>query len=64
MAYYFPGKDVSELAYPTMTPVNSFRLVFNTYFGGNFPLLEDTSYFSEQTNDANYEVIPNTCGGS
>jgi hypothetical protein len=64
MAYYFPGKDVTELAYPTITPVNSFRLVFNTYFGGSFPLLEDTSYFSEQTNDANYEVIPNTCGGS
>lgn len=61
MAYYFPGQDASTLAYPSITPVNSFRLVFNTYFGANYPLLEDVSYFTWQTNDVEYEIIPNTC---
>ena len=63
MAYYFPGKDVDSLVYPSITPVNSFRLVFNTYFGTNYPLLEDISYFSEQTTDVEYEIVPNTCDG-
>jgi len=61
MAYYFPAKDASHLAYPSITPVNSFRLVFNTYFGGNYPLLGDISYFSPYTSDLDYEIIPNTC---
>ncbi|MBN2115887.1 MAG: hypothetical protein JW730_04920 [Anaerolineales bacterium] len=63
MAYYFPGKDVASLAYSSITPVNSFRLVFNAYFGGSYALLEDVSYFSEQTTDVMYEIIPNTCAG-
>ncbi len=39
-AYYLPGVDSSVL-YPTISPVNSFRVVFNTYFGTNLPLLPD-----------------------
>jgi hypothetical protein len=61
MAYYFPQKDVSSLAYSTITPVNSFRLVFNTYFGGDYPLLEDVSYFSEQTLNQSYEIVQSSC---
>jgi hypothetical protein len=61
IAYYFPGKDTSNLAYPTITPVNSFRLVFNAYFDGDFPLLEDVSYFSKATSDFDFEIIPNIC---
>ena len=41
-AYYFPDRDYEAL-YPTITPVNTFRVVLNTYFGGNFPLLKDQS---------------------
>ncbi|RLD02514.1 MAG: hypothetical protein DRI65_14805, partial [Chloroflexota bacterium] len=36
-AYYFPDKDYSSL-YPSITPVNTFRVVFNQYFEGNLPL--------------------------
>jgi len=61
MAYYFPGKDVAEAAYPSITPVNSFRLVFNEYFGGEYPLLDDDSYYSDATYNFNYEIVPNTC---
>ena len=32
--------------YPTITPINSFRVVFNSYFGTNYPLLEDQSYYA------------------
>jgi len=42
-AYYFPGMD-KDAMYPSMTPVNSFRLIFNLYFKANFPLLPDKSY--------------------
>jgi hypothetical protein len=44
-AYYFPGGD-RGLLYPTITPVNSFRVLLNRYFGFDLPLLEDRSYFS------------------
>lgn len=43
-AYYFP--DGSELLYDSITPVNSFRLLFNTNFDTELPLLEDRTYFS------------------
>lgn len=41
-AYYMP--DHSESLYPTISPVNSFRVLFNSYFGQEYPLLEDKSY--------------------
>ncbi len=39
-AYYFPYGG-NTLLYPEITPVNTFRVLFNYYFGGDFPLLED-----------------------
>ncbi len=45
-AYYFPDRDYSQL-YQDISPVNSFRVVFNQYFGTNLPLLPDRHYFSE-----------------
>ncbi len=43
-AYYLPGHE-TEL-YPTISPVNSFRLIFNDYFGGKYDMLKDKTYFS------------------
>ena len=43
-AYYLPGFDQKKL-YQSITPVNSFRLIFNHYFGQNLPALPDKSYF-------------------
>lgn len=45
-AYYFSDGDYDDL-YPTITPVNSFRIVFNKYLGSNYTLLEDKSDFTE-----------------
>ncbi|MBI3946999.1 MAG: hypothetical protein HY321_13830 [Armatimonadetes bacterium] len=41
-AYYLPGGRRG--LYPTITPVNSFRVVLNRYFGAELPLLPDRSY--------------------
>ena len=45
-AYYLPDGGEGIL-YPTITPVNSFRIIFNQYFGANFPLIEDKSITSD-----------------
>lgn len=42
-AYYLPGVD-KDLLYPSITPVNSFRLVFDLYFDTNLGLLPDKCY--------------------
>lgn len=39
-AYYFPNQDY-RLLHDDITPVNSYRILFNTYFGARFPLLRD-----------------------
>ncbi len=45
-AYHLPDGCDRHL-YETITPVNTFRIVFNCYFGGSFALLEDVTYFSD-----------------
>jgi hypothetical protein len=44
-AYYLP-KDGSDPFYESITPVNTFRLLFNLYFSANYELLPDNSYWS------------------
>lgn len=46
-AYYLPGVDPSKALYPSISSVNSFRVVLNEYFGENLDLLEDHSYFED-----------------
>lgn len=44
-AYYVPGK--SPAFYEEITPVNSFRVIFNTLFDTQYELLPDKSYIFE-----------------
>jgi hypothetical protein len=44
-AYYFPDRKYDGL-YSRISPVNSFRVIFNTFFGSNIELMPDRSYFS------------------
>jgi len=44
-AYFFPGKRYEKL-YSSISPVNSFRVVLNTFHAANLELLPDRSYFS------------------
>jgi hypothetical protein len=42
-AYYLPGGH-ADVLYDQITPVNSFRIVLNTYFGTSLALLADRTY--------------------
>ena len=53
-AYYFPDGDYGGL-YGEITPVNTFRIIFNRYFGADYKLLKDESFFS--TWNRPYEFI-------
>jgi len=44
-AYYFPGIG-QNIEFEKTTSVNSFRVLFNLYFGYEYDLLEDKIYFS------------------
>jgi len=45
-SYYLPyGGD--NLLYDSISPVNTFRLIFNYYFGTDYELLPDKSYYSD-----------------
>ncbi|HMB23244.1 MAG: hypothetical protein ACM33V_01020, partial [Chloroflexota bacterium] len=46
-AYYLPDSTLNIT--PGISPVNSFRLIFNTYFGTDLDLLPDRTYFSPQS---------------
>jgi hypothetical protein len=61
-AYYLPGH--TENLYPHITPVNTFRIIFNSYFGTNYPLLEDKSYDIKLPYIYNFTEKPNICNES
>jgi len=44
-AYYLP-QGGNDLLYNGITPVNTFRVVVNYYFGTNYELLDDRSYWA------------------
>ena len=48
-AYYLPDADPEEILYPSVTPVNTFRILFDHYFGTDYGLLTDESYIVEDT---------------
>jgi hypothetical protein len=57
-AYFLPG--VPEGAVPAdISPVNTFRLIFNQYFNGKFDLLENTANFSVYNKPYEFTIIPN-----
>ncbi|HUF00230.1 MAG TPA: hypothetical protein VMN99_13310 [Anaerolineales bacterium] len=56
--YYLPD---AEGLYPTITPVNTFRLIFNEFFGQNYPMLEDKAFYSAYDVPYNYVQVPNDC---
>lgn len=55
-AYYLPDGDNN--LYPDISPVNTFRLIFDEFLGGNFGLLPDKSYFSPSNRPFQFEEKP------
>jgi len=58
-AYYLPNHD--QGLYPTISPVNSFRYIFDEYFKGNYDMLPDVSYFSPVPKLYNFSEVKNNC---
>jgi hypothetical protein len=59
-AYYLP--ENSDQLYPTISPVNTFRLIFNSYFGGKYDMLDDVTYFSPVPKLYEFSEVPYPCG--
>jgi hypothetical protein len=57
--YYLPGHEDS--LYPSITPVNTFRVVLDSYFGQDLPPLTDISRYSTYQAPYEYDVIENDC---
>ncbi|MCZ6529467.1 MAG: hypothetical protein O6949_03925 [Chloroflexi bacterium] len=57
-ALLLPGG--TEAIYPHITPVNTFRVVFNQVFGGNYERLPDRALYSEYVTP--YDFIDVTGG--
>jgi len=45
-AVYLPDNIGRKLFYRGLSPVNTFRIIFTTYFGKNYNILEDRCYYS------------------
>ena len=56
-AFYMPGH--TDQLYPSISSVNTFRVVFNTYFGTNYSIFDDVSYKSPIPYIYNFAEIPN-----
>lgn len=57
--YYLPGVDAPLRT--TLTPVNTFRMILNAYFGQDLEMLKDVSLYSSYDDPFSFKVIPNTC---
>ena len=58
-AYYLP--EHHDALYSSISPVNSFRVIFNEYFDARYPLLEDISYKSLYANIYDFQLQPTSC---
>jgi len=55
-AYYFPENGTASL-YEYITPVNTFRLIFNLYLEQDYSLLEDKMYYSGGNTELNFTEV-------
>ena len=44
-AYYLPDIEPATVLYPSVSPINSFRVILNHYFGVDIEHESDTSYY-------------------
>ncbi len=58
-AYHLPGH--ADAIFETITPVNTFRVIFDLYLDGDFGLIPNQSFFSPVPNHFDFQPIPNRC---
>lgn len=54
-AYHFPNMDDEDGLYPDISPVNSFRFLFNQYFSTDYEILEDLSILG---GESPFQILP------
>ena len=55
-AFYLPDRSNPPI-YEEISPVNTFRIVLNEYFGSEYPLLDDISYYSTYQTPYDFNII-------
>jgi hypothetical protein len=61
---YLVNSTAQSKLYNSITPVNSFRIILDTYFGSDYPLLKDVSYYAyqlRQLKQSHPTIIDNNC---
>ncbi len=58
-AYYLP--EHQDKLFSKISPVNTFRYIFNAYFGGNYDMLPNVSYFSPVPKLYEFSEVKNNC---
>ncbi len=56
-AFNFPD-GCERLLYPEISPVNEFRILFDCYFGGDYEMLSDRTFYTDHHSKTGYEFIP------
>ena len=56
-AIYFPDEEKRKILEDDRTAVNTFRLVFNSYFGSNYEILEDKMYWGWNAKPYYFEEV-------
>ena len=56
---YFPDGNYEDL-YEDITPVNTFRIIFNKYFNGDYELHIDKNFWSDGEKPYDYKNISET----
>jgi len=58
-AYYFP--EHQDVLYPSISQINTFRIILSTYLNADYPPLEDISYRSLYGNKYEFSLQPISC---
>jgi hypothetical protein len=59
-AIYMPGEGARQI-YPSITPVNIFRIIFNIYFNEDYKLLPDKSFNYDDNRYFNFRLVTPNC---
>lgn len=57
LACFYVPENIREKLYPTVTPVNEFRIITATLFNLRLPLLPDRSFYSGWTHPFSYQEV-------
>jgi len=60
-AYYVPEISENQF-YENITPVNSFRIIFNDYFDGNYQILDDRNYWNNSGKPFDFHDVTEIVG--